>query len=350
MRLFGTALEGAIDKILRFQVMILVTIKEVAERANASTSSVSRVMNNTAYVSLDVRQRVLAAMKELNYVPNSHAQSLKGNRTRSIALLIPDICNDAYPLTIQGIEEYTRKINYNILLGITNDDLELERLYVERFKHQVDGFIVCTMTPQSVAVFQLKRENIPTVLVAREYDQEFDSVIVDNYNGAFNATRYLCNIGKKKILLVSGDVSIRLYQQRLNGYRDALIASGIQVDPKRILYEPLNKDALLPALISFLKENTVDAIFATSDEKAMTSMRALGECGLKIPADVAVLGFDNIRMSKLANPPLSTMAQPFGEMGILAVQKLIERIERGESSPPVVDVMKTELIIRGSTE
>lgn len=332
----------------------MVTLKTVAEKAGVSPATVSRVMNSTSgtYVARETREKVLHAIEQLNFVPNSSARSLRNNRTRNIALLVPDICNPAYPPTVQGVEEAARKANYNIILCITQNDLEIEKRYIEKLKSsQVDGFLICSTTAQSSAVYQLKKESIPTVLIARYYEDDIDAVVVDNYDGAYNAVKYLAKTGRKKIAAVSGNLAILLYQQRLQGYKDALNTAGLPVDESLIVYETANKDALFRMIKALIQQNQdIDAIFATSDEKAIIAMRAIGESGYSIPKDIAVVGFDNIGMSKLLNPPLTTIAQPFVEMGRVATQKLIDRIEGTNTGAPVIDVMKTELIIRESSD
>lgn len=331
----------------------MVTLKMVAQTAGVSPTTVSRVLNNTegVYVARETREKGLKAIESLHFVPNANAQRLRSNRTRNIALLVPDICNPAYPPTIQGVEEAARKANYNIILCITQNDLEIEKNYIEKLKHsQVDGFLICSMTPQSSAVYQLKRDNIPVVLIARHFDETIDAVIVDNYDGAYNAVKYLIRTGRRKIAAVSGSLGITLYQQRLQGYKDALTAGGLEVDDNLITYETANKDALLQAVKNLILNNSkVDAIFATSDEKALITMRAIGEIGYNIPKDIAVVGFDNIAISKLLNPPLTTTAQPFAEMGRVAFQKLLDRIDGTNTGPAVVDKMNMELIIRESS-
>lgn len=332
----------------------MVTLKTVAEKAGVSPATVSRVINNTTgvYVASDTREKVMQAVELLHFVPNTSARSLRSNKTKNIALLIPDICNPAYPPTIQGVEEYARKANFNIILCITHNDLEIERYYIEKLKHsQVDGFLICSMTPQSGAVYQLKKDNIPTVLIARHYGEGIDAVVVDNYNGAYNAVKYLIRTGRKKIAAVSGNLSIPLYQQRLQGYKDALAAGDLPEDESLIVYETANKDALFQTVRDLIAQHPdIDAVFATSDEKAIITMRAIGASGYAVPRDIAVIGFDNIGISKLLNPPLTTTAQPFVEMGRVATQKLIDRIEGKNTGPAVVDVMKTELIIRESSD
>lgn len=332
----------------------MVTIKQVAERAGVAPSTVSRILNDsTTYASAKTREKVLQSARELNYVPNANAQRLRSNRMHSIALIIADITNTAYPPIIQGIEACARKQGYNVILCITNDDLEIEKYYIDKLKNDcVDGFIVCSSIPQSRGIYQLKAEGIPLVLVARSVEDEFNAVVVDNYNGAYNAVKYLINTGKRSIAIISGDTRITLYKERLKGYKDALRNAGLEVRDEMILFDRGNSNALYRTLRTLLEEHETDAIFATTDVRAIIASKVISDLGLRVPKDISIIGFDNIDISKMVTPSLSTVSQPFYEMGALAAQRLIEKIEHGDTqkSAVEVDVMKTELILRESTD
>lgn len=329
----------------------MVTVKTVAEKAGVSPSTVSRVLSNpNAYVASDTRERVMKAVAELNYVPNVNARGLRKSLTRNIALVLPDIYNEAFPYIIAGVENYTRKNDYNIILCVTHEDIEIEKYYIEKLKNnQVDGFLVCSMIPKSNAVYQLQQEGIPVVLIARNLDDNIDAVVADNYTGAYQAVKYLRNIGKEHIAIISGDLELPLYQQRLNGYKAALKDTGAELNDNLIIYQNGNDKSLDMNIRQMLRNEKVDAIFATSDNKAILAMRSVAEEGLRIPQDIAVMGFDNIQMCSYMNPPLSTVAQPFEEMGSLAARRLIEKIEKKEVQKSMVDVFDTELMIREST-
>ncbi len=334
----------------------MATIREVASRAGVSPSTVSRVLNKKPYVSDEVLNNVRRAMQELNYFPNTNKeeQYSRSESSGNIALFIPNLDNNAYNVVTESIEEEARKKNYNIILCITHDNLEIENYYVNRMKQTgADGFIICCARPDSAYIDQLVKDNIPIVLLFRTYGEDIDAVVINNYDGARSAVKHLINIGRRKIACISGDTDIIVQRDRLRGYVDALKSNDIKVNKEFIIPEIWNKEILHQSVTKFLKNYQIDGIFCTNDERAVVAMHAAIELGFKIPQDISIIGFDNISVGKLLSPELSTLAQPTEEMGKLAIQKLLTIIKNKQqniTSTPVIDVLKTELIIRESTE
>lgn len=331
----------------------MTNIKKVAEYAGVSTSTVSRVLSGKSYVNDQTRQRVLRAVQELGYSPNAIAKSLKVGRTNTIALMVPSIQNQMFPIVARGVEDTARRNGFTVVLCNTYEDMEVEKDYINKLRNRwIDGFIVSSMLPNSHHIRQLKAEGFPIVLTSRYYDDSIDAVVIDNYRAAYDAVCYLIKTGHKRIAVAMGRRELSIYQKRLEGYLDALKAYNIPVDEGLIVDETNGTNSFYYLTQNLIKRGVMpDAIFATSDPKAIVVIRAIKDMGLRIPEDISVLGFDNIEISALIDPPLSTVSQPFYEMGVLAAKKLINMIRNKDKEPaaPVIDIMNTDLIIRKST-
>lgn len=331
----------------------MTNIKTVAEHAGVSISTVSRVLSDKEfYIKEETREKVLAAVNELGYSPNVLAKGLKGGLSNNIALLIPNIENEMFPPIIKGVEDFVRRKGYNVILCNIDEDVEIEKYYINKLKQNlVDGFIVCSMLKNSDHIRQLHNEDCPVVIVSRYYGDNINAVIIDNYQAAYDATNYLIRTGNKRIGIILGHTELSIYGQRLEGYKDAIKNAGIEYDEQLVIYETSGDNGLYQAITELLRKGVkIDALFATSDPKAIVTMKAIIDFGLKIPEDISVLGFDNIKISTLLNPPLSTVSQPFYEMGKLAAKKIINMINGNGPAEPVIDVLNTEIIIRKSTK
>lgn len=334
--------------------MARVNIKDVANLAGVSPGTVSRTLNGNSYVSQETRAKILAAVEELNYKPNLAAKMLKAGRSHTLALVIPSIQNPIFPHVTQGVEDVANMYGYTTILCNTNEDTNREKQYISNLlARSIDGFIFATMTEKSDYIYELRQKGVPVVLVNRRNDDEIDAVQIDNFQATFDATNYLVSTGHRTIAFAMGNESVNVYRDRREGYLAALRHHGIRFYSEWLMqetYGPESFYALTKSLM--LSEHRPTAILAGSDIKAFTIMRSLHDNGYKIPEDVSVVGIDNIPMSALVEPPLSSVSQPLYQMGSLAAKKLISQIEHKEETgkllPPVVDIMTTELIIRKS--
>ncbi len=334
-------------------------LKDVAERAGVSISTVSRALNGKSYVNEETRRRVQEAVQETNYRPNALAKSLKMGRTNTICLMVPAIENLMFPPIVRGVEDTARKSGFTVVLCNTDEDEAVEKAYIEKMKtHWIDGFVVCSAYGSASHILALRDEGFPLVLVNRYQEADvgrFDIVSVDNFRAAYDATCYLARTGRRRIALAHGREELYLYQERYRGYCAALKDSGLPYDEELVLREldgidsfyQLTRDAMaLP--------QPPDAIFASSDPKAFVIMHALHDLGLRIPQDVSVLGFDNVPMASMVEPPLSTIAQPFYAMGCVAARSLLRQIfykdKNGTLPAAVHNVMEVDLIVRRSTK
>lgn len=330
----------------------MTNIKEVAKRAGVSSSTVSRVISGKNYVNEQTKERVLRAIKELDYRPNALAKSLKLGSSNTVALIVPSIENDIFPAIARGVEDTARKNGYTVILCNTDDDISVEKDYINKVRTRwVDGMIICTMQENSDHIRALQAQNFPIVLTTRTVDDSIDAVIIDNYHAAYDAVSYLIKTGHRRIALALGTTDLLVYRRRLDGYLAALRDNGIPIDENLIINEGNAVNSFY-----YLTQNLVnrgisfDAVFATSDAKAIVVIRALKDKGIRVPEDVSVMGFDNVEISAMVDPPLSTVSQPLYAMGALSMKKLVWLIHRKEPAPPVVDVLDTDLIIRKSTK
>ncbi|NLV58335.1 MAG: LacI family transcriptional regulator [Clostridiales bacterium] len=333
----------------------MVSLKDVAEHAGVSPSTVSRVLSEKPVVNENTRIRVMDAVRFLDYKPNELAKSLKLGRSNTIALMVPSIQNMIFPAITRGVEDTAKKAGYTVILCNTDEDVEEEKRYITRLRTRfIDGFIVASMLPGSDHIRKLWREGFPVVLTCRIYDDSIDAVGIDNETAAFEATQYLIRGGHKKIAFALGREEIPLYRDRFAGYRRALDSAGLPYDEELVIRETIGTGSFYFLTQNLIKRGTrPDAILASSDPKAFVVMRALHDAGLSIPDDVSVMGIDNVETSSQIEPPLSTVAQPLYEIGALAASKLIRQIQHkektGKLAPAQVDILKTDLIIRKST-
>ena len=333
----------------------MTSLKDVARHTGLSVSTVSRVLSNKNYAKEKTREKVLEAVRLLNYSPNIMAQSLKKGRSNTIALVIPSIQNMIYPDLTRGVEDTARKNGYMVILCNTDEDINTEKSYINTLRPRlIDGFIIASMKPHSTHIQQLRKENFPMVLALRAYDSGIDAVIANNRLAANSAVQYLIERGHRKIAITLGNTELALYSERYNGYRQALEKNNIPLDEKLVIRER-SKTGNFYYLVKALLESGVvpDAVFATTDAQAITVMRAIYDCGYRIPGDISVIGFDNVEIASLVEPPLSTVSQPLYEIGVLAAQKLIYQInykeKNGVLDKPLIEVIETNLIVRKST-
>lgn len=338
----------------------MATIKDVAERAEVSITTVSHVINRTRYVSEDLTQKVYDAMRTLNYRPNILARSLRSGRTKTIGLIVPDISNAFFAEISRKIEDKGFEFGYNVILCNTDDNPEKEEQYINvLIAKQVDGLIFISSGDSGGFQKNPYGGDIPVVIADRDVEGiESDVVLIDNYTGGVKATQYLISLGHKKIGCISGPSPIRPSAQRVEGYKSALSAAGIAFDPDLLQtgdfrFEGGEKG--MKALLSLHAPPT--AVFACNDMMALGAMRVIKNAGLRVPEDFSLIGFDNTPLASLVFPPMTTIAQPIKAIADLSVELLIEKIELKEESKHNKSlkpeykriVLETDLIVRGST-
>lgn len=329
-----------------------VTIKDVAQRARVSAATVSSVINSSAFVSAPLRQRVEQAIEELDYRPNGVARSLKKRRTRSVGLLISNILNPFYTALVRGIEDVAVEHAYNLILCNTDYDADKERMYLGVLREKrVDGIIV-TSPPGERQLSALQREGIRVVLLDCRPERggaSVDVVVVDNAAGAFQGTEHLVRHGYGPIAFLGFPLQLFTGQERLKGYRQALEAYGMEVEEELIVIRGQGVDCAFQEMLRLLdKPRPPRAVFAANNFMTRGAVMAVRERGLRIPQDVALVGFDDFEWAPFVDPPITVVSQPTYELGSTAATMLIQRLESEEPREPQVKVLPVKLVVRQS--
>jgi LacI family transcriptional regulator len=326
-------------------------MREVAERAGVSVTTVSHVVNNTRTVNPDTRSRVEEAMQMLGYQPNVLARSLRRGVTHTIGIILPDSANPYFAEVVRGIEDTSFAQGYSVILCNSDNDLDKEHHYTNVLvEKQVDGIIFVAAGLSAENILNLQARRVPLVLVDRNVPNvQVDEVLADNQNGGWLATRHLIDLNHRSIACIAGPTGVRLSSERVAGYRQALESADIVYDPKWVVEGDFQYQSGYAAA-KYLYQNQVSpsAIFACNDLMAIGAYRFAHEKKMRVPEQLSIVGFDNVRLAAYTNPPLTTVHQSKREMGTQAAKLLLERIAQQDLEPRQV-ILGTELVIRGST-
>jgi LacI family transcriptional regulator len=326
------------------------TIYDVAKAAGVSIATVSHVLNDTRFVTEETRTKVLAAIQQLNYRPNSLARAMVRQETRTIGLIVPDNTNPFFAEMARGIENHGFAAGYSVLLCNSDRSAAKELAYLEMLiSKRVDGVIYMTSDTAKEHLQPLLEQHIPVVTFDRQYDNT-DTILLDNFQGGYDATQHLISLGHTRIACISGPDSGTRSNDRVLGYQAALAGAGLPVDPDLILasdwtFQSGHRQAR--ALLDTATPPT--AIFACNDTVAIGAIAAVLECGLTIPGDLSIVGYDNITLSAFSAPPLTTMATPILAIGQRLCQLLLDRINGQLPPPPQVFTAGSQLLLRAST-
>lgn len=323
----------------------MVTIKDVAEKANVSISTVSYALNGVDKVSSKTRDRILKIAEELQYKKNGFASDLKRKRTNTIALILDDLSGPFYSELVKGVQDVVIDHGYD-LVACNSIQGQQSTAFKYLSEQRADGCIIFAhnITEQMIQ----STKNSPIILLDRKIqDQMVTSILVDNYEGGFKATEYLINKGHRKIAYVSGPQSSVDNQMRYKGYKDALQKHDIEEQTKWNVSGEFTKTGGTKATKLLMAQGELPtAIFFANDEMAIGGMSVIKGLDLQIPEDISVIGFDDILEAKYVQPNLTTIRQPKYEMGSLAAHLMFRRIN-GENIENVYH-LKTELCIRES--
>jgi DNA-binding LacI/PurR family transcriptional regulator len=328
------------------------TMLAVAELAQVSIATVSRVINNPSRVAPKTRERVLAAIRQMNYSYNALAGSLSRQRTMTLGLIVPTITNPIFAESTRGVQEVATRQGYTLLIGNSDYRADEEERLVRVFRQQrVDGMIVTSSHARSPALLEAHMAGAPIVLTySYRPGSPLPSVGVDNQASAAAAAGYLIRLGHTRIAMLAGvfSGSDRSYA-RYMGYKAALAAHDIPYDPQLLIETPYTVEAGMAGLNRLLDlDSPPTAIFCANDILAFGALRAALDRGLTLPDDLSLLGFDDSPMAALTNPRLSTVFQPAQAMGEQACTLLL-RLIQGEPIPETVVVLPTELRVRETT-
>lgn len=326
------------------------TIKDVAQEAGVSIATVSRVLNEQSGVSKELVEQVKTAVQKLHYQPNAIARALKNSESRSIGLIIPDIENPFFPALVRGVEDAMQEIGYAVILCNTDGQADAEQRYIKfLLSKQVDGILF---------VGNLNFEHnpwlgalpVPMVLLDRKIlGAPFSTVMVDNELGAFMAVEHLIKQGRHHIAIISGKSQSPISIDRVSGAVRALTMYGYPCSEQNILNSSFTFEGGYQAVSQLITSKSLfDGIFAANDMMAIGAIECLTKYGRQVPDDVAVVGFDDIRLATWYKPSLTTIRQPVYEMGQVAVKSLLEQLTDGKAEPSD-KILKPELIIRRSS-
>ena len=346
----------------------MASIKEVAKRAGVSIATVSNVLNNTKFVSDDLRIKVNIAVQELGYEADPIARHMKTKQTKTIGVITADMCGLFYPYVVKGIYETINKKGYNFIISDTNSindrmgSFERETINFRKLiSNRVDGIIFASTVAESVERSYLKEmkklanahKKIALVSIERDFSKYgIDSVFSDSVAGAQMATNHLIEIGCKRIGHITGPIYAKVAQDRLYGYKNAMEHAGFHVDEDTMVtygdYTHQSGYIALKELLVVMPD--IDGVYVANDQMAVGVLKALSECGKKVPDDVKVIGYDNVFISSIVEPSLSTINIRKRQIGVEAARILLEKIENPDADQTTsVIEMKTRLVVRRST-
>lgn len=328
------------------------TLEEVASRASVSISTVSRVLNTPAMVRPGTRTRVEEAIRQLHYRPNRVARRLRSQdgRAHLLGLIIPDIQNMFFSHIVRGVEDGARAHDYAVILCNSDEDLDREQFYLDILRAEsADGVILPPIRGDERTARRLAELDLPVVCIDRRLARtSVDTVVVENREGARAAIHHLVGLGHRRIGVIIGPLNLSTSVERLAGYRQALEEAGIPPDDTLIgSGGPRRKDGRRIAAALLEARPRATALFAGNALLTLGALEALRERGLRIPEDVAIVGYDDEPWASLLDPPLTTVRQPSYEIGRRATELLFQRIEATNRSPALV-VLEPQLIVRRS--
>jgi LacI family transcriptional regulator len=333
-----------------------VTLRHIAKQVGVSVTTVSRVLNGLAVqyrINEETAKAIQRAAKELGYEPNHVARGLRTRQTFTIGLIIPDISNPFFSTVARNIEVETRKAGYSIILCDTQEDTHLELESISLLQNRkVDGLIVCPAGYESEHLKSIVTSQLPMVIVDRHFsDLDCPYVISDNYGGAVSAVSHFIDKNHRLIGCIQGRILTSVNDNRVRGYRDTLTKNGVPIDDSFIVGDSFGeRNGYVGAKILLNRSPRPTALFATSNLISLGALRAITEEGLKIPADLSVISFDDQPYSDYLATPMTTVAQQTTEMGQIAAKLLMTQMHGKRSSGPEGVVLPTKLILRHSVK
>mgnify|MGYP006277431551 CR=1 FL=1 len=330
-----------------------ITVKDIAKKLGLHHSTVSRALRDYPDISEKTKEKVNELARKMNYTPNIVAQSLKTNKSNLIGIIVPEILHNFFSSAISGIENYVYNHGYVPIVLQSNESTERENLNIEAMiTNRIAGIIV-SVSQETVSGDNLQKfidKSIPVVFFDRAIKGlKAGYVLSDDENGALQGVQYLIKQGYRKIAHFSGPENLTISRNRMQGYLKALKKNKLPIDSNLIFHGTLHENYGYQAMEKLISQgNLPDAIFAVNDPVAMGAYKKIKEAGLKMPDDIAVLGFSNNEVGSYLDPPLSTIDQFPKKMGELAARILLGYMENGETEKKV-EIQSTKLINRGTT-
>lgn len=332
-----------------------VTIYDIAQKLSLSSATISRGLQNHPAINKNTRKRIQDAARELGYRHNNFASSLRKQKTNTIGVLVHELNSNFITSVLAGIEKVTTEAGYDILIAHSSENADKEASNaLNLFHKRVDGLIASlSFTTASLDHFKMYEEKgIPVIFFDRvEESSDSTKVIIDNYKCGYQATSHLIEQGCKRIVLVTASLKRNVYAQRHRGYKDALHDHDIAYSKDYVLVKDLSEEFGVEAALQMLKmKPRPDGAFFTNDFTAAVCMKTLKEQGVRVPQDIAIVGFNNDAISKIVEPQLTTIHYPGIEMGEIAARNLINHLNgTADIKNTNTIVIRSELIIRQSS-
>lgn len=326
------------------------TIRDVAQRASVSVASVSRVLNGASPVTEATRNRVLEAAEALQYVPHPGARSLSTNKTQTIGVVLPDLYGEFFSELIRGMDVAARALGYHLIVSSSHDDAEEASAAIRSMRGRVDGLIVLSPHLDAANLAAGLTGRTPVLLMNGGADAGRPSIIVDNHGGAVQAVEHLVETGRRRIVHISGPNGNLEAETRLAGYMDAMARAGL---PTTVIQGAFTQTSGHEAGVELARRPTPpDAVFAGNDIMAVGAMLALQDAGLRVPEDVAIVGFDDVPIASLVRPGITTLRIQIAETGRRALERLVRLVTvTGKTGADTAcEVVRPELVIRPSSQ
>lgn len=305
----------------------LFKIKEIADIANVSTATVSRVLNNSGKVSSKTQERVWKVIEEHGYKPNLLAKHFRQKKSNTILVVLPTISNLFFTEIVRGLQEACDESGYKVIVGTTEKDFKKMQVYTDLLENYlVDGalFVSSSINKETL----LRFVNKYPVVLCNEFIKGVDTtfIAIDNKQAGYDATSYMLSNGKNKLAYVRGEVDSSSVIRRLAGFKQALAEYDIRYDPSQVMKENDNKDKMRRSVVELLKQG-VNGFVVHSDSKAVHILKMIKELGYTVPNEVSIISFDGTELTEIVEPALSSITQPMHSLGYEAVKLLIDSIE-----------------------
>lgn len=339
----------------------MVTLADIAEVAGVSSSTVSRVISRKVPVSEEARLRVERAISETGYRPNLLARSLRLKSGNLIGLVVPGLRGRGSSFFLSCIQEATYELGFNLIVGISREDADIEADLIDNYiRNHIAGVILSRVSDESRVVKILEDANVPVVVIDRSFEHEnVPKVVLNNYRAGQLAAEHLAGLGHLKVGCISGDLSIPLCRERLNGFQDELARHGVALADEDVFMGDFGYDSGRAGVQHFVERGTrLSAIWAQNDFMALGAIWELQNRGIRVPEDLSIVGMDDMDVARMIHPELSTIRQPFDEIARAAVNKVAKmrqiadrpKLGDDEEVEEVHDeVIAPSLILRRST-
>lgn len=327
-----------------------INIKQLAEKLNLSVSTISKAFRNSYDINPQTRERILAVAKELNYQPNPAASSLRTQKSKAIAVILPEIDNSFFVLVIKGIEAIAQQNGYHVLIYLTHEDYEKEVMLTQNLqKGRIDGVLMSLSdgTRDLTYLDELKQKGIPVIFFDRVYENDgYIRITTNDFESGFAATEHLIEQGCKKIAHFYLEKNLSISKNRMQGYKEALEKNKIKINHNLIHGFSNDSNQAYQTILQMLRKERPDGIFSSFEKLAMLCYKACKELDFSIPRDVKIISFSNLEIASLLNPSLSTITQPAFTIGEKAATTLIDLIDQKRNGNPDRQITIDSMLIK----